>query len=38
MEVTIPANMTAEIYLPGQNKPTATVGSGRYSYVLLQHR
>ncbi|MBR3743621.1 MAG: ATP-binding protein [Bacteroidales bacterium] len=32
MEVTIPANMTAEIYLPGRNEPVATVGSGRHTF------
>ena len=32
MEVTIPANMTAEIYLPGRNEPAATVGSGRHMF------
>lgn len=32
MEVTIPANMTAEIYLPGRNEPAATVGSGRHLF------
>ena len=32
MTVTIPANMSAEIYLPSQNEPTATVGSGHYSF------
>ncbi|MBO4417652.1 MAG: family 78 glycoside hydrolase catalytic domain [Bacteroidales bacterium] len=32
MEVVIPANMTAEIYLPSQNTPTATVGSGRFVF------
>ena len=32
MEATIPANMTAEIYLPGRNEPAATVGSGRHTF------
>lgn len=36
MEVTIPANMTTEIYLPGRNEPAATVGSGRHTFKYLR--
>jgi len=31
--VTIPVNTTAEIYLPGNNKPVKT-GSGSYTYSV----
>ena len=34
MTVTIPANMTAEIYLPGKNEPAATVGSGTNKFEI----
>jgi len=33
LKITIPANTTAEIYLPGSNKPVKT-GSGDYSYSV----
>jgi hypothetical protein len=33
LNVTLPANTTAEIYLPGNNKPVKT-GSGNYNYSV----
>ena len=33
LHVTIPANTTAEIYLPGSDKPVKT-GSGNYGYSV----
>jgi alpha-L-rhamnosidase len=33
LNVTIPANTTAEIYLPGNSKPKKT-GSGNYTYTI----